>query len=123
MMHIAGHDDHSQRLYRRGEIMQMERAALAETIPGHSGRSVTSPGLTALVNLAELHAARGNFPDAVRLLRRVIKAEEEAVGAESLLLVPRLHALAAVLDSSGDHHEAVCVRERILHIQSHLEEV
>jgi hypothetical protein len=140
MMHAAGYRDHADRLYRRGEVMAMEKAQMADfnasAANGHSPptglgveikstapRTATSPGLTAMVNLAELHAARGNYVDAIRLHRRVLRAEEEAVGVDSMLLIPRLHALAAVLDASGDHHEALCVRERILSIQGALEEV
>eukprot|EP00672_Neobodo_designis_P028859 CAMPEP_0174834560 /NCGR_PEP_ID=MMETSP1114-20130205/4895_1 /TAXON_ID=312471 /ORGANISM="Neobodo designis, Strain CCAP 1951/1" /LENGTH=130 /DNA_ID=CAMNT_0016068473 /DNA_START=78 /DNA_END=470 /DNA_ORIENTATION=- len=130
MMHAAGYRDHAERLYRRSEVMEMERAQHNDALVSPNARKQPSPvrtaesaGMVAMLNLAEMHAARGNYADAVRLHRRVIQVEEEAVGTESPLLIPRLHALATVLDESGDHHEALCVRERIIQLQSMLEEV
>jgi tetratricopeptide (TPR) repeat protein len=130
MMHAAGYRDHAERLYRRSEVLEMERAQQNEalqTTPNRkqagTSRASESAGMIAMLNLAEMYAARGNYTDAVRLHRRVIQTEEEAVGTESPLLIPRLHALATVLDESGDHHEALCVREKILQLQSMLEEV
>ena len=130
MMHAAGHHDHAERLYRRSEVLEMERGQLNESLqrPKHAKnasppRTSESAGIVAMLNLAEMYAARGNYTEAIRLHRRVIQTEEEAVGTDSPLLIPRLHALATVLDESGDHHEALCVRERILQLQSTLEEV
>lgn len=140
MMYVAGRRDHANRLYHRGEVIALDRAQQqleaaatngsprrtagpSKPTTGAAGRVATSPGLTAMVNLAEMQAARGNYAEAVRLHRRVIQAEEHAVGVDSPLLVPRLHALAAVLDDAGDRHEALCVRDRILKLQQPYEAV
>lgn len=103
MMHLTGHVDHADRIHRRLETKSMESLASAKQ----------NRGLDALVSLAEVHAARGNYSEAVRLYRRVLRADEEKFGVESPSLIPRLHALASVLDAAGDPHEALCVRERI----------
>ncbi len=110
IMHVSGYRDHADRLHRRCEAVPTQPSAPQE-------------GLNALLRLAEVYAARGNFPEAIRLYRRVLRADEDANGIESPLLVPRLRALASLLDAAGESHEALCVRERISALVSNLEAV
>lgn len=117
MMHLTGYRDHSDRLHRRLENSQMMAPSLS-----HQSNS-TSLGLQAMLNLAETHAARGNYAEAVRLYRRVLRADEDKYGTDSPMLIPRLHALAAILDAANDEHEALCVRERIMSLSAPLDAV
>ena len=128
-MQMAGRDDHSARLHRRAEHIEavQAEARLEDAMAAAEGRApdgsprrggrATSPhrsvGLSSLSTLADLHHARGNYTEAVRLQRRILAEEEAAYGRDSHKLLPRLHALAQVLADAGERHEALCIRQRI----------
>lgn len=107
MMQMQGKADLATRLHRKAETLEQFSSTTDETREGHS------VGIVSLVSVAEMHASRGDYDDAIRVIERALRMEERRLGRTSRHLRPLLVTYASYLENAGAVNEAQSVLERV----------
>jgi len=91
----------SSRLHRKREYAASLDAAREAVAVAHAELPKTAEEFGAMLHLAGVYSATRQFEEALREIDALIAATKEVHGAESMTLIPALHAKAEVLESLG----------------------
>ena len=130
LMQLQGKSDHARRLHVRATLAEVTAKPDFAPVPRNDidmeamfgvqievrDERILPPAVASLVSLAELHGARGQHDEAIRVMERVIGLEERRVGPLDERLAPHLVALAQYVELSGNLHEASSIKQRAFSI-------
>jgi hypothetical protein len=127
LMQLQGKTDHARRLHRRAVLAEVTPVTSATALTPYDDDAmeakfgvqvevrderVLPPAIASLVGLAELHASREQYDEAIRVVERIIELEEKRVGVLDERLAPHLVSLAHYVELSGNIHEANSIKQR-----------